>query len=130
MNFTQINLERRRVATSLAVTRHAKLDVSDDILHDQLIYRLESYVMANQIDSIDQMRAELVPATWWQHFKADAIKWGNPFFSADKIKTRRIEVRVRYRAWATFPDCPVEFPPGLGPVRIAVDAEVLDPDEW
>lgn len=125
----RIALERLLMAAgprrvSKAILHDAKFSVEQTM--DELAYRLEAYVMAAKVDAVTSSRFERVPKTWWDHFKLEAIKWGNPFFDPEKIRYTRLELTTRYRTWATFPECPVQFPSELGPPVMWIQAQDLD----
>lgn len=126
MDFTTIELQPRKVAVSSFVDRHLKASIGDDVMWDRLRYQLESYVMANQLESQTAMHRERVPATWWDAFKLSAIGDGNPFFDPEKVKYRNIELHTEYRVWATFPECEIEFPDTLGRPRIVIESNRID----
>ncbi len=130
LNLTRVELERRRVAAATYVSRHAHRDVMDDVIYDRLMYRVESHVMANQLDAQTATAGARVPATWWQHFKLDAIKWGNPFFRKDRIKYAEVSMSAHFKAWATFPESTIDFPPTLGRPRIVMENTVSDVKGW
>lgn len=120
--YTEVQLDRRRVGASIAVTREVRYSVDADIMRDQLVHRLESFVLAHQLDAQVQTHTEEVPATWWQHFKLEAIRWGNPLFNPAKVRMRSLTLTTRFQPWVNFPDPQIAYPDILGPTRIAIEA--------
>lgn len=135
MKVSRLLLDKLKVAVPKRVSRARLLDLTlyqrdGDFLLNEMLFSLEAYVLAHQIDGRRVSKWERVPATWWQHFKLDAIKWGNPFFDPDKVRYTRIELSTEYRVWATFPECWIDFPEELGKPVIWIMSSDETGKEW
>lgn len=94
-----------------------------DFLTRDMLLRLEA-VVYGEVKEARSRLAVRVPASWWQHFKAEAIKWGNPFFDPSKVRyvERVAEVVDRDLVW--WPEADLPVPGGWGrPVRVALAGE-------
>lgn len=128
LRFIVDKLEPRRVAAFVRTTGEFSTSCdAEEILRNELTIKLEALIYewsgSVVVDTREVEHCFVVtweePATWWQSFKLQAIKDGNPFFDPAKIRMvdhHRVDVQtVRIRAElfpaAAFPDLnfPVEF---------------------
>lgn len=119
-------IEKRRYASHQKFKRSDLMDLNvymeEDSAYKEVLLALETHVWAHNLDAQTQRCVRYVPATWWQHFKQDAIKWGNPFFNPNKIKMKHIVLVTKFQPWLKFPEPPFAIPPKMGSVYIDLDA--------
>lgn len=97
---------------------------------DEIVYQLEAAVYGQHVGTVERTETVTfeieVPASWWQAFKLDAIKWGNPIFNPDKVKMTKIirhqRVTLTVDVKDVYPDATIILPddPWGGPVRVMV----------
>ena len=106
-NITATVLEQRLMTSTAAFDRttiHSFMVDAGDFMQNELRAALDAYVWSHKAELQTQTVTVKVPATWWQHFKYDAIKWGNPFFNPANVRMRQIELVTQYQVWETYPD--------------------------
>jgi len=120
----RVVLERLQVAAQTAVTgevlRDAAVDVRAD-LADRLIVSLRSHVLAEHLASHTETATVQVPATWWDHWKADhhelAHWWSRHVRPLAPPRRLTHTLTVHWDDWATFPSSTIAFDDDrLGPV--------------
>lgn len=103
-------LEQRKVAARLAVTREATLHTSFDMLVDQLVVRLESYVQTEKL--VGDTKAVYLhldfPASPWQHYKQKhANAWWLRWLVVRRpvvLKTHSQQRDVVFERYALYPE--------------------------
>ena len=83
----------------LSSMRNAEFNIVEDIIKDQLILGLSTYVLAEKLEPI--IKTERVPCTWWDMFKETyQHKWW--MFIRKPVKYREFTLQVEPRL--LFPD--------------------------
>lgn len=87
-------------------------------LHD-LVYQINAHVQAQHLGDEIHTHTEQIPATWWQHWKADHngriarwIKRRRP------VKTKDLTFCVETNNYAAFTDSQIVHDPRLGKPRV------------
>jgi hypothetical protein len=87
---------------------HAKVDVSAEYLSDMLCVRLRSYVLAEKLADVTKTSALSVPASWWQHLKADHFPcW---YTRRWPVRTTSWTQEVNFKAYRTYPNASIMLP--------------------
>ena len=127
-----ITLEKLKIASAFAlspsVIHQMELHRAEDFITENLVYRLSSYLLADELAPVAKDFTYETWASWWQHTKHALF----PTFSAwarRPPKMARHTVTVEVRNWATFPQATVVYPNDLGPVRIMQQAAIQWADE-
>jgi len=110
VELARVVLERLQVAAQAAVTgqllRDAAVDVRADIA-DRLIVSLRSHVLAEHLASHTETATVEVPATWWDHWKADhhelAHWWSLNVRPLRPPRRVTHTLTVHWDDWAAFP---------------------------
>lgn len=97
-------LEQRRMSHVETVGRSFYIQHDRDFFTDAMHMCLDAYIWSHKADLQTQTATARVPATWWDHFKLEAIKWGNPFFNPAKIRMRNITLTTQFDIWETYPE--------------------------
>ena len=127
LNITPFPLQRRRVGARHRVSRACLHDLtvevrdSLDFLTNDLLISIEADVLSHHLGKQVQTDSHRVPATWWQHFKLEAIKWGNPFFDPAKVRMNTITFVTQFDVHATYPELNMALPPTVGKVYLDFD---------
>ena len=123
-----ITLEHLQVASvaalSPSVLHRMELHQAREFLTDQLVYRLTSYLQADELAPVTKDFTYETWASWWQHTKHALFPTFSTWARRPPVKARHT-VTVQVRNWATFPESTVVYPKDLGPVRIMQRAEIL-----
>lgn len=113
-------LMQRKVAMQHAVSRRARLEVHEDQILGQLVYRLEDYVLAEKLvgdtKTVHCLSAWEVPTSTWQYFKQrHAESWWlgwlvrrRPVVLDHELQERDHE--VTFERYATYPESILELP--------------------
>ena len=99
-----------------------ELEVAADYLSQMMAARLTAMVLAERVQVADYTSALEVPATWWDHLKADRPRaarwWSRWVWRLAPPRRRRAEIHGRWEDHATFPHATYVNPDPrrLGPV--------------
>src|SRR6266567_2486695 len=72
LDLESVALERLQVAAQATLTPQVLADAKLDVIRytaDQLLMRLESYVLAQHLADHTETATVRVPASWWDHWK-------------------------------------------------------------
>lgn len=84
------------------VARSLDLEIVESALYDELLYRLKSFVLAEDLGLREYEVRFSYPSSWWQHFKRDVLK-------------RRCKVTIETKTvighgWRGYPNAPIAIP--------------------
>ena len=133
MNLPSITLERLKVASAVSLSpsilHDMELHQAEDYIVGTLVYKLSSYLLADELAPATKDFTYSTWASWWQHAKHVMF----PTFSRWLRRPPRQAhhtITVEVRNWATFPQATTVYPKELGPVRIMQQAFIRwDDDE-
>lgn len=130
-----LTLERLKLGLQMRVGAHVldslRLERQQDMIYNDLLYRLEASVLAEKLPPEKVERSKVVtldfPASSWQHFKQEHSEswWLGWLVRRRPIRYQALEqtatLTVDLERYRTFPQCNYVFPKGLGPyVNVAV----------
>lgn len=113
----ELVFDRLKVAAHASVTRqvlveNARVTTAVDMLSDNLLVQLESFVIGDDRKTVRWRLVEYRPASWWEYLKRrHAPRW---FLDRYPVKHQRHERTLSLPVRSLYPEVPV--PPGLGPV--------------
>lgn len=100
----------------------AEFSVLRDDLIDRLLFRLHSYVMAEDHERAEHTFVAEYPATWWEHVKQRfAPRW---FLSRYPIRMERVTKRCEFVARTYYPSLSAKYFPGAQVTRVRIDKEL------
>lgn len=124
-------LEWLKVKASTAVDRQLLRDAQVEVLADvagRLIFHLQSYVLAEHLDSHTQTAEVRVPATWWDHAKTEMPTWlwwwwNKRVWRFQPIRYRTRTLTATWTERAVYPHAILPLPDRrLGPAVLWRDA--------
>lgn len=129
-------LEKLLVSKQLMVdmpTLRSSLELSSyiDCALQRMVYSLEAYVLAEEIDNrTKEVSFQVsIPKSWWQHFKRDVTpRWFVNLFPVRFTVIKKTK-SVTFRKLATFPKANIALPEELGSVVIN-RAELTETERW
>jgi len=119
--FRTVTLERLRIAAQATLSRQVLADAQFDLVRytgDQLIAKLESYVLAQHLADTTETTKVWVPRSWWDHWKVDhprlcGVLGHLPWFHPTPRYTAH-RLTVTWHEYNAFPHNTIAFPKGLG----------------
>lgn len=113
-------LEQRKVAVQLALSRDAQMELDEDFLGNKLLARMTSYVLAEQLvgdtKTIHCTKGYEFPSSPWQFYKQrHASSWWLGWLVARRpVRTEKHyqdrEHEVRFERYATYPESTLRAP--------------------
>ena len=132
--FETVLLDRVRVGVRTHIDMgfvrdNTSVDAAADHLTGQMVFELRSCVLAEKLPPEEITRSEEVPASWWQHFKADHGRrlWLRWLVRRRPVRTETLSLTVFLRRYWAYPEArslPVDR--FGGPVRIHTLSDYID----
>lgn len=101
-----------QMAPAVYVDRHLDLDIVEDYLSWNLLYRLHSHVLAEDLGTREYEVCFSYPANPWQHFKRDWLPdWFLRHFRRLRTIKNKTEVKkVIGHGYRGYPNAPIVLP--------------------
>jgi hypothetical protein len=102
-------LIKKKLALMMTIPQPVVADLGVEALADwatdQLVLRLKTHILGEQLPSHTETASTGVPATWWQHYKHDYADrwWMRRFTRRWPVKTRTITLTATWEEMAGYP---------------------------